>query len=251
MVLLVIDGNSIMNRAYYGIRLLTNKQGEYTNALYGFMNTFLALKKEYSPDAVAVAFDLKAPTFRHKLYPEYKAGRKGMPPELAEQFPKIKQILKSLGCTVLEVEGYEADDIIGTLAASAGENDKCFILTGDRDALQLVSDKATVLLASNKGHTVYTEKEIEEEYCVKPKQMIEIKALQGDNSDNIPGVAGIGPKTAISIISEYGDIDAVYNDVDALDLTDNIKNKLTNGKESAYLSRELGTICLTAPIDTN
>lgn len=249
MDLLVIDGNSIMNRAYYGIRLLSNKKGEYTNALFGFMNTFFAVKNQYHPDATVVAFDLKAPTFRHKLYSEYKAGRHATPNELLEQFPRIKALLKALGCYVLEIEGYEADDILGTLAANAGENDRCFILTGDRDSLQLVSDKAFVLLATNKGQTLYDEQKIFEEYSVTPKQMIELKALQGDNSDNIPGVAGIGPKTAISIISKYGSIDAVYKDVDALEVSDGVKNKLKNGKESAYLSRELGTICLSAPIE--
>lgn len=249
MNLLVIDGNSIMNRAYYGIRLLTNKNGEYTNAMFGFMNSYFSLKSSYAPDATVVAFDLKAPTFRHKLYPEYKAGRHATPEELLEQFPRIKSLLKALGCYVVEVEGYEADDILGTLAAAAGENDRCYIATGDRDALQLVSGRAFVLLASNKGHTLYDEKKIMEEYSVTPKQMIELKALQGDNSDNIPGVAGIGPKTAVSIISKYGDIDEVYKDVDALDLSDAVKNKLKNGKDSAYLSRELGTICLSAPIE--
>lgn len=249
MNLLVIDGNSIMNRSYYGIRLLTNKSGEYTNAIYGFMNTYLSLKSSFEPDATVVAFDLKAPTFRHKMYPEYKAGRHAMPQELAEQFPKIKQILRSLGCHVVEIEGYEADDILGTLAACAGEKDRCFIATGDRDALQLVSDRAFVILASNKGNTLYDVEKIKEEYSVTPKQMIELKALQGDSSDNIPGVPGIGPKTAVSIISQYGDIDKVYEDVDALDLSDGVKNKLKNGRESAFLSRELGTICLSAPIE--
>lgn len=249
MDLLVIDGNSLMNRAYYGIRLLTNKDGEYTNAMFGFLNTYLSLKNQYDPGAVVVAFDLKAPTFRHKIYPEYKAGRHATPQELIEQFPKIKELLKALGCFVIEKEGYEADDIIGTLAAAAGENDRCYIATGDRDALQLVSDRAVVLLATNKGHTLYDEEKIKEEYLVSPKQMIEIKALQGDSSDNIPGVAGIGPKTAISIISKYGNIDEVYKDVDTLDLSDGVKNKLKNGRDSAYLSREIGTICLEAPIE--
>lgn len=249
MKLLVIDGNSLMNRAFYGIRLLSNKKGQYTNALYGFLNMYLSMKNEFQPDGTVVAFDLKAPTFRHKIYSDYKAGRKGMPDELRAQFPIIKEILKSIGCFVAEIEGYEADDILGTLSSSAGENDHCFIATGDRDSLQLVSDKATVLLASSKGHIIYDEAKIMEEYGVTPKQMIEIKALQGDNSDNIPGVAGIGPKTAMTLVAKYGNIDNIYEKIDEIEVSENIRNKLKNDKDSAYMSREIGSICLTVPIE--
>lgn len=249
MKLLVIDGNSLLNRAFYGIRLLSNKKGQYTNAIFGFLNMYLAMKNEFNPDGTVVAFDLKSPTFRHKIYSEYKAGRKQMPEELAQQFPVIKELLKHLGCFVVEKEGFEADDILGTLSNYASENDFCYIATGDRDSLQLVSDKASVLLASSKGHIVYDKEKIKEEYGVTPEQMIEIKALQGDNSDNIPGVAGIGPKTAMSLIQKYSDIENIFENIDKIEVSENIRNKLISGKESAFLSKELGTINVDVPIE--
>ena len=249
MKLLVIDGNSLLNRAFYGIRLLSNKKGQYTNAIFGFLNMYLAMKNEFNPDGTVVAFDLKSPTFRHKIYFEYKAGRKQMPEELAQQFPIIKELLKHLGCFVVEKEGFEADDILGTLSNYADENDFCYIATGDRDSLQLVSDKSTVLLASSKGHIVYDKEKIKEEYGVTPRQMIEIKALQGDNSDNIPGVAGIGPKTAMSLIQKYSNIENIFENIDRIDVSENVRNKLISGKETAFLSRELGTINLEVPIE--
>lgn len=255
MKLLVIDGNSIANRAFYGIKLLTTKEGQFTNAIYGFLNILIKLKSECEPDAVAVAFDLRAPTFRHEMYSEYKAGRKGMPPELRSQMPLIKEILGYLGCSVVEKEGYEADDILGTLSAQCKGADMCYIATGDRDSLQLVSDNTHVLLAATKmGKAVTTEydkEKLKEEYGVDPKGMIEIKALMGDSSDNIPGVAGIGQKTAGDLIINYGNIDYIYDHLDELDIKKGIKEKLFIGKESAYLSRTLGTICLEAPIDMN
>ncbi|NLL02783.1 MAG: DNA polymerase I [Clostridiales bacterium] len=255
MKLLVIDGNSILNRAFYGIKLLTTKDGQFTNGIYGFMNILLKLQEEYSPDATAIAFDLKAPTFRHKLYDEYKAQRKGMPPELAQQMPILKELLTALGYTIVEKEGYEADDILGTLSASCKGEDFCYIATGDRDSLQLVNDNTNVLLASTKAgkpQTIqYDTKKIKEEYGVTPKQLIEIKALMGDSSDNIPGVAGVGQKTASDLIQRFSDIDNIYNNIDTLDIKTGVKNKLINDKDKAYLSHELGTIFLEVPVDTD
>ncbi len=253
MRLLVIDGNSIVNRAFYGIKLLTTKDGQFTNGIYGFLNILIKLKEECQPDKAAIAFDLKAPTFRHKMYDGYKAGRKGMPPELASQIPILKEILTYLGYTIVEKEGYEADDILGTLSANCKGEDRCFLATGDRDSLQLVSDNTSVLLASTKMGkavtTVYDKAKLFEDYGVEPKQMIEIKALMGDSSDNIPGVAGIGQKTAGDLIVRFGNIDYIYENLDSLDIKKGVHDKLEAGKDSAYLSRTLGTICLEAPID--
>lgn len=200
MKLLVLDGNSIINRAFYGIKLLTTKDGRYTNAIYGFMNIFYKLCDELHPDSVAFAFDLKAPTFRHKMYDEYKAGRKPMPPELAEQMPVLKDLLRALGYKIVTKEGYEADDILGTLAFSCKDGDECYIATGDRDSLQLVRDNVKVLLASTKmgrpETNIYDVKRIKDDYGVTPHQLIDIKALMGDSSDNIPGVSGVGQKNS-------------------------------------------------------
>lgn len=255
MRLLVIDGNSILNRAFYGIKLLTTKDGRFTNGIYGFMNIFHRLLEDCKPDRVAVAFDLKAPTFRHKMYSEYKAGRKGMPDELREQMPVLKELLTLMGYRIVEKEGWEADDILGTLSVQMGEGDKCFIATGDRDSLQLVSENTTVLLASTKmGRTqtvAYDIAKIKEEYGVTPKQMIEIKALQGDSSDNIPGVAGVGPKTAGELIQKYGNLEYIYENLDTLDIKPKLREKLETDKENAFLSHKLGTIALDAPIDTD
>lgn len=255
MRLLVIDGNSIVNRAFYGIKILTTKDGQFTNGIYGFLNILIKLREECNPDAVAIAFDLKAPTFRHKMYDGYKAGRKGMPPELASQMPVLKELLQILGYKIVEKEGYEADDILGTLSSQCKGEDKCFIATGDRDSLQLVSENTHVLLASTKmGKAVTTEydcQKIMEEYSVTPKQMIEIKALMGDSSDNIPGVAGIGSKTAGDLISRYKSIEYIYENLDSLDIKKGVYAKLEAGKDNAFLSKTLGTICLEAPIDTD
>ncbi|MEE1066150.1 MAG: DNA polymerase I [Acutalibacteraceae bacterium] len=255
MRLLVIDGNSILNRAFYGIKLLTTKDGRYTNGIYGFMNIFHRLLDDCKPDRVAVAFDVKAPTFRHEMYTEYKAGRKAMPDELREQMPVLKELLTLLGYKIVEKAGWEADDILGTLSVQMKDGDKCFIATGDRDSLQLVSDCTTVLLASTKmGRTqtvAYDTAKIAEEYGVTPKQMIEIKALQGDSSDNIPGIAGVGPKTAGELIQKYTDIDYIFENLDALEIKPKLREKLEAGKDSAFLSRKLGTISLEAPIDTD
>lgn len=255
MKLLVLDGNSILNRAFYGIKLLTTKDGHFTNAIYGFLTMLKKMWDETQPDAVAIAFDRKEPTFRHLEYDGYKAQRKGMPEELAEQLPVLKELLELLGYPLLEQAGFEADDILGTLAkASREQGAECVIATGDRDSLQLVGNGVTVRLAATKfGQpqvTVYDTEKIREEYGVEPPQMIEIKALQGDSSDNIPGVAGIGPKGAGELIRSFHDIDHIYENLDTIDIKEGMRKKLREGKESAYLSRKLGTICTDVPIDT-
>lgn len=251
MKLLIIDGNSIINRAYYGIRLLSNKKGMFTNAVTGFFNIYLKLIAEFSPDGAAAAFDLKAPTFRHLKYDGYKAGRKGMPDELAMQLPYVKKLLTALGVTVIECEGYEADDILGTLAAKCDSvGAKCILATGDRDSFQLISDNVTVNLASTKEDILYTPEKIKEVYGVTPKQMIDVKALMGDSSDNIPGVAGIGEKTALSLIQNYGSIDEIYNNIETIEVSKSVRQKLRDGEESCRLSYFLGTITREAPIDT-
>ncbi len=256
MRLLVVDGNSIMNRAFYGIKVLTTKSGIYTNAVYGFLNILLRLKEMSQAEAIAVAFDLHAPTFRHKMFADYKAGRHAMPDELRIQMPIIKEILKSLGIKVLECEGWEADDILGTLAQKCRENgDLCFIATGDRDSLQLAHGGVTVLLAHTKaGKAVtapYDEAAVEAEYGVTPQELIQVKALQGDSSDNIPGVAGVGAKTALSLIHDYHNIDYIYEHLDELEIKSGVREKLRRDKEKAYLSLDLGTIRTNAPINTN
>lgn len=252
MKLLLIDGNSIMNRAFYGIRLLSAKNGIFTNAITGFLNIYLKLMKEENPDHIAAAFDLKAPTFRHKMYDGYKATRHKMPDELAVQMPIIKDILRDLGISVIETEGYEADDIIGTLSrAAAGQNAECTICTGDRDSFQLVNDKVTVRLAANKEDIFYTPEKIAEVYGVTPREMLEVKALMGDSSDNIPGVPGIGEKTALSLIGKYHSIEYIYDNLDSIEVTKSVRTKLENGKDSAFLSHKLGEICLDAPVNTD
>lgn len=254
MKLLAIDGNSIINRAFYGIKLLTTKDGRYTNAVYGFINILNKLTETEKPDGIAVAFDLKAPTFRHKMYGEYKAGRKGMPEELAGQLPVMKEWLTLAGYTCVECETYEADDILGTLAALCEKNgDECVIATGDRDSLQLISDSTRVLLAATKMGKPeiinYDKAALYEKYGLTPPEMIELKSLMGDSSDNIPGVAGVGEKTATDLVSRFHSIDYIYENLDTLDIKESVRKKLADGRQSAYLSRELGTICKTAPIN--
>ncbi len=254
MKLLVLDGNSIVNRAFYGVKLLSTKDGLFTNAIYGFMTMLQKLKDESQPDAVAIAFDLKAPTFRHKMYAGYKAQRKGMPPELAQQMPTLKELLTDLGYPLIECEGFEADDILGTLAKACEDTgNECLIATGDRDSLQLVAPHVSVRLAATKfGQpqvTLYDESRVKEEYGVTPPQMIDIKAIQGDSSDNIPGVAGIGPKGAGELVQKYGSLSYIYDHLDELDIKPGMRKKLEAGKESAFLSYELGTIRRDAPID--
>ncbi len=256
MKLLVLDGNSIVNRAFYGIRLLTNKNGEYTNAVYGFLNILLKLREMSDADAVAVAFDVHAPTFRHQMYAEYKAGRKPMPEELRQQMPVLKNLLTLLGYKTVECAGWEADDILGTLAASCRQSgDECFIATGDRDSLQLAHDGVKVLLARTKGGQavtdVYDEAAIMQEYGVTPPQLIQVKALQGDSSDNIPGVKGIGAKTALDLIARFQSVQNIYDNLETIDVTKGVRAKLQADKDNAFLSLQLGEINCGAPIDTD
>lgn len=249
MKILAIDGNSIMNRAFYGIKMLSNSKGFFTNALTGFMNIYLKEIDAVKPDCVAVAFDLKAPTFRHKKVSTYKANRKGMPEELFMQMPKIKEILTHLGVNIFEVEGFEADDILGTISRifSSGDN-HCYILTGDRDSLQLVNENVTVRLATNKETVIYTPEKIKEVYGLEPLQLIEVKALMGDSSDNISGVSGIGEKTALSLVSKFGSVDGIYENLEEKNFTKSVFAKLSQGKEDAYQSKWLGTIVKDVPI---
>ena len=255
MKILVIDGNSILNRAFYGIRMLTTKDGKFTNGIFGFMNILLGLLEEHKPDSVAVAFDVHHPTFRHEMYGDYKGTRKPAPQELIEQFPTLKELLTYIGISVIEKPGYEADDILGTLSNACGKEDFCYILTGDRDSLQLVRDNVNVLLATTKmgksTTVVYDRAKINEVYGVAPEELIDIKAIQGDTSDNIPGVAGIGEKGAQELIQKFHNIEYIYDNLENLDIKPGMKVKLEASKENAFLSKTLGTICLEAPIDTD
>jgi len=254
---LLIDGNSILNRAFYGLmgpKMLSTSDGFYTNAIYGFANILTKSLNDEKPTHIVVAFDLKAPTFRHEQYVEYKAHRKGMPEELAMQMPVAKELLNAMNIKIAELSGYEADDIIGSLAKSAEKaGADVMILTGDRDSLQLVSDKVRVKIPITRmGKTEveeYDENGVIEKYGVKPIQMIEVKALMGDSSDNIPGVPGIGEKTAFELIKKYNSLDNIYENINNLDIKDRIKGLLAENKEIAYLSRKLGTIELNVPTD--
>ena len=254
MKLLAIDGNSIMNRAFYGIKALSNKKGTFTNALTGFMNIYLKTAGDISPDCCAVAFDLKEPTFRHKASAAYKANRHGMPDELAMQMPLIKNILRDMGISVIECPGFEADDILGTLAASCGENDSAYILTGDRDSLQLITDNVTVLLHTTKELIRCTPEKFGEMYNgLEPKQLIDLKGLMGDSSDNISGVKGIGEKTALALISEYGSVEGLYEKLGKGEVTatKSVIAKLEVGAQDAKDSKWLATIVTDAPISRN
>ena len=250
--MLVIDGNSILNRAYYGIRPLTNKNGLYTHAVYGMINIIYRQVESLAPDYCVVAFDLKAPTFRHKMYSEYKANRKGMPEELAVQLPYAKKCMEYLGYRVLTCEGYEADDILGTLSRAAGEEGvHAYILTGDRDSLQLINDNVSVLLVKTKETLEYDGKLFLDTYGVTPDVFVDVKALMGDSSDNIPGVAGIGEKTAFKLIGDFGNMDKLYDEYENSTLSPSVKQKLQNGRDMAYLSRDLALIDTHTPIDTS
>ncbi len=255
MRLLVLDGNSIANRAFYGIKLLSTRDGRYTNAVFGFLNILQSLLKETEPDAVAVAFDRKEPTFRHQMFDGYKATRHAMPEELAQQMPVLKELLRDLGYTLVEQAGWEADDILGTLAkACEARGDRCFLATGDRDSLQLVSPSTTVLLASTvmgRSETkVMDEAAVKEKYGVTPPQLIEVKSLMGDSSDNIPGVKGIGEKTALGLVQRFGSLEGVYANLDDPFIKPKQRENLTECKETAELSRVLGTIRTDAPVPT-
>lgn len=248
--LLVIDGNSILNRAFYGVKLLSNKNGLYTNAIFGMINIINKQLEAVKPDYAAVAFDLKAPTFRHKMYDEYKAGRHAMPEELRAQFPYAKRVLHEMGFAVLEKEGYEADDILGTLAKRAEENEiEAYILTGDRDSLQLITDKTTVLLATNKDTLIMDRAAFFEKYGVDSSQFVDVKALMGDSSDNIPGVAGVGEKTALKLISDFGSLDNIYASLPSDKIGKSVNVKLAENKDKAYLSQTLARICTDVPLE--
>ena len=247
--ILAVDGNSILNRAFYGIRPLTNKDGLNTNAVYGFVNILYKTLNELEPDGFAVAFDMRAPTFRHKGYDGYKATRKGMPEELAEQLPYAKKCAELMGARVIGIEGYEADDILGTVAqlsTDAGEH--AYLLTGDRDSLQLISDNVTVLLATNSETVPMDTEKFAEKYGITPDRFVDVKALMGDSSDNIPGVPGIGEKTALKLISDFATLEGVYENIADPSIKPGQRQKLTDGKESAYLSRWLATIVKDVPI---
>ncbi len=257
----LVDGNSIMNRAFYGImgsKMLTTKDGKYTNAVYGFLAIMFKLLEDVKPKYMAVAFDLKAPTARHKMYEGYKANRKGMPDELAEQMPIIKEILRAMNIDIVEKEGYEADDVLGTLSRY-GEKHKLevVILSGDRDTFQLATNKVTIRIPHTKGGKTetdeYNKEKIIEKYGIKPKQLIDVKGLQGDTSDNIPGVPGVGEKTALKLIQEYGSIENLYKKIEEGkdDLKGKQREKIVENKDLAFLSKTLGTINLEVPIEDN
>ena len=254
MKLLILDGNSVINRAYFGVKPLTNREGLYTHAIYGFLNILERMEKEEQPDAVCVAFDLHGPTFRHLKYDGYKATRHGMPEELAQQMPVMKQVLAAMNIPIYECQGWEADDIIGTVGKICGNNDwECVIVTGDRDSLQLIDARVKVkLVISRPGQTtanIYDEAKFREEYGFEPKKMVDLKALMGDSSDNIPGVAGVGPKTAKELLLKFGSLDGVYENLDDATIRPKLREKLEAGRENAYLSYDLATIRPDAPID--
>ncbi len=247
--LLIVDGNSILNRAYYGIRPLTTKEGIPTNAIFGMMTILKKHLDHIKPDYAIIAFDLRAKTFRHKACDFYKAQRKPMPEDLAQQLPYAKECVSLLGFNVVELEGYEADDIIGTVSRMGTDDIHSYILTGDRDSLQLINRNTSVVLVKTKEDIVYNEEKFTSEYGVTPAQYIDVKAIMGDSSDNIPGVSGIGEKGAFKLISEFGSLEKLYDEYEASNLSAGIKAKLQNGREMAYTSKFLATIVLNAPIE--
>lgn len=257
MKLMAIDGNSLVNRAFYAVRLLTNKDGLYTNAVYGFVNMLLKLLEDEQPDQVCVCFDMRAKTFRHLKYEGYKAQRKGMPDELACQMPVIKEVLDKMGIARMELEGYEADDLLGTLARLCHERgEECTIVTGDRDSLQFISQGAVVKLVITKmGQTTYrdfTPEVFAEEYNgLTADKIIDLKALMGDKSDNIPGVPGIGEKTAMNLVTSFGSLDGVYENLDSEKITKSVRKKLEEGQESARMSYDLATGDVHVPVEVD
>ncbi|EGT3615180.1 DNA polymerase I [Clostridium perfringens] len=249
--LLILDGNSLLNRAFYAVPLLSNSEGTHTNAIYGFTNMLFKMRDDIKPDYIVCTFDKKAPTFRHLEYEDYKAGRKKMPPELAEQFPIVKEMLKLFSITTYELDGFEADDIIGSLAKFAeNEGIEVYVMTGDKDALQLASKDINVCI-TKKGVSeveVYNYDRMVEEYGVTPTQFIDVKGLMGDKSDNIPGVPGVGEKTAFKLIKEYGSVEAVLENIDNIS-GKKLKENLTEYSEQAIFSKKLATIMTNVPID--
>ena len=254
MKLLILDGNSVINRAYFGVKPLTTREGLFTHAIYGFLNILDRMEKEEQPDAVCVAFDLHGPTFRHLQYDGYKATRHGMPEELAMQMPVMKDVLRAMNIPIYECQGWEADDVIGTVGRICSNNDwECVIVTGDRDSLQLIDENVHVkLVISKPGQTtatLYTEDVFRGEYGFEPKKMVDLKALMGDSSDNIPGVAGVGPKTATDLLLKFGSLQGVYENLEDASIRPKLREKLENGRENAFLSYDLATIRCEAPID--
>ena len=248
--ILVVDGNSIINRAYYGMRPLTTKSGKSTHAVYGMINIISRQMAAIKPDYAAVAFDLKAPTFRHEMYSEYKAGRHATPDDLISQFPDAKECLTLMGLHVLELPGYEADDLQGTVAkmAHTEPDTESYILSGDRDLLQLIDNKVTVLLATNSDTKVMHEEEFRLEYGISPDLFVDMKALMGDSSDNIPGVGGVGKKTAEMLIREFGTLENIYECIDDKRISKGVREKLLRDRENAFLSRTLAKIITDAPL---
>ena len=254
MKLMILDGNSIINRAFYGIRPLSTKDGLFTNGIFGFLNILHKLQQEDKPDALCVAFDLPGPTFRHLQYDGYKATRHGMPDELAMQMPVMKQVLQAMRVPIYECQGWEADDVIGTVSKiCCGSGWKCIVVTGDRDSLQLVNDCVSVKLVTTKaGQTsakLYTTESFREEYGFAPEKLIDLKALMGDSSDNIPGVAGVGPKTATELLMKFGSLDGIYKNISDAQIRESVRKKLVEGEQSARLSYDLATIRCEAPIE--
>ncbi len=254
MKLLILDGNSVINRAYFGVRPLTTRDGLYTHAIYGFLNILERMEKEEQPEAIAVAFDLHGPTFRHLEYEGYKANRHGMPEELAQQMPIMKDVLRAMNIPIYECQGWEADDVIGTAARICSQQGwECVIVTGDRDSLQLIDENVHVkLVISKPGQTtatLYTEEVFREEYGFEPKKLIDLKALMGDSSDNIPGVGGVGPKTAKDLLAKFGSLDGVYAHLDDPSIRPKLREKLEKDREQAYLSYDLATIRPEAPVE--
>ena len=248
--ILVIDGNSIINRAYYGIKILTTKSGKFTNAIFGMVNMITRQLDAIKPDYCAVAFDIKHPTFRHEMYDGYKAGRHPTPPELLSQFPDAKECLTLMGIKVLELPGWEADDIQGTIAkmAHTEKDTESYVLSGDRDLLQLIDDKVTVLLATNTDTVTMKRDEFYAKYGVEPEMFVDMKALMGDSSDNIPGVAGVGEKTAQGLIQNFGALEQIYENIDDKRITKGVREKLLRDEKNAYLSRDLARIDIHAPV---
>ena len=254
MKLMILDGNSVINRAYFGVKPLTTRDGLYTHAIYGFLNILERMEKEEQPDAICVSFDLHGPTFRHLRYDGYKATRHGMDEELAMQMPVMKDVLRAMNIPIYECQGWEADDVIGTVGKICSNNGwECVVVTGDRDSLQLIDENVHIKLVLTKGGqttaTLYTEEKFKEEYGFEPKRLIDLKALMGDSSDNIPGVAGVGPKTATDLLMKFGTLDGVYENLQDPSIRPKLREKLEASKENAYLSYELATIMPEAPID--
>ena len=254
MKLMILDGNSVINRAFFGVKPLTTRDGLYTHAIYGFLNILEKMEKEEQPDALCVAFDLHGPTFRHLRYDGYKATRHGMPEELAMQMPVMKDVLRAMNIPIYECQGWEADDVIGTVGKICSNNGwECVVVTGDRDSLQLIDENVHVKLVISKAGqtnaTLYTEEKFKEEYGFEPKRLIDLKALMGDSSDNIPGVKGIGEKTAKNLLMKFGTLDGVYENLDDSIVKPKMRENLVTYKDDAYLSYELATIVSEAPID--